>query len=123
MTTHHLTTMARVSATTTPRGQYTATIRRAFRQVRKSLTTCHSLITARRGMRWTTLIMTQTQTPTKLSTSWTCGTRRRIGLFCIAFFGPVQYEYLAYLTCILSITCSHCSMRNAYCSYTNYSAG
>jgi len=110
MTTHRLTSMAQVSAITL-RCQDTVTTCKAFRQARKCLTTCHSLIKAQHGTRWMTLIMTQTQMQTsrKLPISWMCEARRRRGLFFELLFGPVTVHCIPHL--YTTIHCSHCSMR------------
>jgi hypothetical protein len=120
MTTHRLTTMARVSATT-PTCQDTVTMRRASRQVRKCPTTCHSLIKTRHGTRWMTLITTQTQTRRNLRISWMCEARHRRGLLFDLLFGPVTIHCIPHL-----YTTNHLLLlqyANTYCSSTNYSAG
>ena len=79
-------------------------MRRAFHQVRKCLTTCHSLIKAPRGMSWMTRVLTQTPTQRKPPTMYEA--QRSRGLFEL-----LLVQYIAYLTCILSTTCSYCNMQ------------
>ena len=108
-------TMTTWASATTPR--CLKTMRRAFHRVRKCLTTYHSLIKARHGMGWMTLVSTQMETQIKPPTPRMYEARRSRTLFEL-----LLVQYFAYITCILSTTCSFCSMRT-HCSSTDYSAG